>query len=138
MRARPALAPPPNAASAVVLRRDGRVLLVQRDRAPLEGVWTLPGGRLEPGEDAPRCAAREVREETGLDVRVGAHLVDVAVATFVIAVYAATPVEDDDARLDAATAADDARAVRWATEDDLLRLGVPASTRDAFDLARRR
>lgn len=57
----------PNAASVVLI--DGeRVLLIQRARAPYFGMWTLPGGRLEPGEDAEACAIREVHEELGLNV----------------------------------------------------------------------
>lgn len=58
---------PPNAAS-VALLRGGQVLLIQRARAPWEGAWSLPGGRLEPGETAEDCAARELREELGLQV----------------------------------------------------------------------
>jgi 8-oxo-dGTP diphosphatase len=55
----------PNAASVALINRD-RVLLIQRARAPYFGLWTLPGGRLEPGEDAEACATREVHEEVGL------------------------------------------------------------------------
>lgn len=58
---------PPNAAS-VALLRGGQVLLIQRARAPWEGAWSLPGGRLEPGETAEDCAARELQEEMGLRV----------------------------------------------------------------------
>ena len=58
---------PPNAAS-VALLRGGQVLLIQRARAPWEGAWSLPGGRLEPGETAEDCAARELREELGVRV----------------------------------------------------------------------
>ncbi len=53
------------AASVALLRRDD-VLLIQRARPPSEGLWTLPGGRLEPGETAEACAAREIQEELGL------------------------------------------------------------------------
>ena len=55
------------AASVAIVRRDD-VLLIQRNRAPSEGLWTLPGGRLEPGETAEQCAIRELKEEMGLDV----------------------------------------------------------------------
>jgi len=59
------------AVGAFVFDRDGRVLLVQRGRPPGEGLWTVPGGRLEPGETLVQGVAREVREETGLIVEVG-------------------------------------------------------------------
>jgi 8-oxo-dGTP diphosphatase len=55
---------------AVVLL-DGRVVLVKRAQAPLQGEWSLPGGGVELGEPLDRACAREVREETGLEVSVG-------------------------------------------------------------------
>jgi ADP-ribose pyrophosphatase YjhB (NUDIX family) len=61
---------------AVVILADGAVVLVRRASEPLAGRWTLPGGRIEIGETARAAAAREVREETGLVVDVGA-IVDV-------------------------------------------------------------
>jgi ADP-ribose pyrophosphatase YjhB (NUDIX family) len=54
-------------ASAVILR-GSQVLLVERGRAPAVGLWSFPGGHVEPGETAHQAALREVREETGLDV----------------------------------------------------------------------
>lgn len=53
------------AASVAIVRRDD-LLLIQRARAPSAGLWTLPGGRLEPGETTEQCALREVKEELGL------------------------------------------------------------------------
>src|SRR5690606_18538609 len=58
---------PPNAASVALVHKR-QVLLIQRARAPWDGAWSLPGGRLEPGETAEACAARELREELGLQV----------------------------------------------------------------------
>jgi ADP-ribose pyrophosphatase YjhB (NUDIX family) len=54
-----------------VIVRAGRVLLVKRRYEPLAGRWSLPGGMLELGETLEAGVAREIREETGLDVEVG-------------------------------------------------------------------
>ena len=53
-----------------------RVLLVLRGHEPLKGEWSIPGGAVELGETLEVAIAREVREETGLDVDVG-PMVDV-------------------------------------------------------------
>lgn len=58
----------PNAASVAIVR-DTRVLLIKRAYAPYQGLWTLPGGRLEPGESIEQCAIREVQEELALTIR---------------------------------------------------------------------
>ncbi len=55
-------------AGALVVR-DGRVLLIKRNREPFLGWWDVPGGYLEYGEYPDHAARREIREETGLEVR---------------------------------------------------------------------
>lgn len=55
---------------AVVLV-DEKVVLVKRRFEPLAGQWSLPGGALEVGESLEAGVAREIREETGLEVEVG-------------------------------------------------------------------
>lgn len=56
-------------AGAVVVR-DGRALLVKRAREPFLGWWDVPGGYLEYGEHPEDAARRELKEETGLDIRI--------------------------------------------------------------------
>lgn len=50
--------------------RDGSFLLLRRNQEPKKGVWNMPGGFVEPGEDGPEAISREVREETGLEIEV--------------------------------------------------------------------
>ena len=54
---------------AVVHDAAGRLLLIRRGHAPSAGLWSVPGGRLEPGETEAEAVVREVAEETGLPVR---------------------------------------------------------------------
>jgi ADP-ribose pyrophosphatase YjhB (NUDIX family) len=56
---------------ALVYDEQRRLLVVQRANEPGRGLWSLPGGRVEPGEDDPTALTREVAEETGLEVEVG-------------------------------------------------------------------
>ncbi|WP_233498432.1 NUDIX domain-containing protein [Blastococcus sp. TF02A-26] len=50
----------------------GRLLLIRRGTEPGRGRWSVPGGRVEPGESLAEAVEREVLEETGLPVRAGA------------------------------------------------------------------
>lgn len=53
----------------VLIIKDGKVLLGKRNKRPGENTYSLPGGKLEFGESFEECARREVREETGLEIR---------------------------------------------------------------------
>lgn len=54
-----------------VVIRDGGVVLVRRGKEPMKGQWSIPGGAVESGESLHDAVVRELREETGLTVRVG-------------------------------------------------------------------
>lgn len=54
-----------------VIIADGKVVLIKRKYEPLAGQWSLPGGRLELGESLEAGLAREMLEETGLEIDVG-------------------------------------------------------------------
>jgi len=54
-----------------VIVDEGRVVLVRRRFEPLKGHWSLPGGMVEVGETLEAAVAREMFEETGLEVEVG-------------------------------------------------------------------
>ena len=55
--------------SAAIIHRDGRILAARRAGGAHEGLWELPGGKVEPGEDALAALRREVSEELGCAVR---------------------------------------------------------------------
>src|SRR4051812_38736521 len=98
---------------AVVHDAAGRLLLIQRGHEPSLGLWSLPGGRVEPGESLEEAVEREVREETGLDVRAGAAVGRVRIPAGAV-VYDVT--DFACALLDAAAepvAGDDADGVTW-------------------------
>jgi len=60
----------PKVAVAALIEKDGRVFLVRRANDPQRGLWTLPAGFVDAGEDPVRAIERECLEETALEVRV--------------------------------------------------------------------
>ena len=98
---------------AIVFDDHGRLLLVKRANPPAQGKWSLPGGRQESGESAADGVVREVREETGLEVRVEREVGTVqrqapSGDTYVIRDFVCTAPETD-----AVVAGDDAADARF-------------------------
>lgn len=60
----------PKVAVGVLAERGGRLLLVRRNHEPKRGQWSFPSGYVDAGEVLEEAAAREAKEETGLDVRI--------------------------------------------------------------------
>jgi mutator protein MutT len=95
------------AASVAIVRRDD-LLLIQRHRPPAAGLWTLPGGRLEPGETPEACAVRELREELGIGVFALRPLTELRHGGFRLKVFATQAYEGEIAPDPA-----EIRAWRW-------------------------
>ena len=110
------------AVGAVVVHHD-HVLLVRRSTPPEAGRWSFPGGRVEPGERMADAAAREAREETGLDVEIDRPLDWVERIGpdhhFVIVDFAATVPERQEP-----TPGDDAADARWVHLDEISTLAL--------------
>lgn len=87
--------------------QQGRLLLVRRSNDPGRGLWSVPGGRREPGEDDATALVREMSEETGLVVAPGELLGRVRRGPYVIADYRCTVLRG------ALRAGDDATDARW-------------------------
>jgi 8-oxo-dGTP diphosphatase len=94
----------------------GRLLLIQRAHDPGRGLWSVPGGRVEPGEDDEAALIREMHEETGLAVRPGALVGRVRRGPFEIFDYRCTVVGG------ALCAGDDAADARWCDAAELAAL----------------
>jgi 8-oxo-dGTP diphosphatase len=98
-----------------------RLLVIRRGHDPGAGLWSIPGGRVEPGESDAEAVIREVAEETGLTVTVGDLAGEVERpgrpgTTYVIRDYRAT------ATAGTLTPGDDATDARYVTRPELLAL----------------
>lgn len=118
-------------AGSVVHDDLGRLLLIRRGQAPSAGMWSVPGGRCEPGEPAAAACVRETKEETGLDVAVvrPAGRVERAApdgSVYVIDDFVCRPVGG------MLQAGDDALDARWTTLADLDDLDLAPGVFDAL------
>ncbi len=110
---------------AVLRDAAGRLLLVRRANPPARGTWSLPGGRIEPGESETEAVRRELDEETGLLVEAGPLVGTTEIegpggVTYVVRDYACTVVGGT------LTAGDDASDVGWFSPDEVYGLSTPA------------
>jgi 8-oxo-dGTP diphosphatase len=108
---------------AVIRDEKGRLLLIKRGHEPGAGLWSLPGGRIEPGETDAEALVREMREETGLEVEPGPLLGTVRRPTgdgdvIDIRDYAATVTSGT------LTPGDDAVDARWVSVAELGSLAI--------------
>lgn len=109
---------------------NGRLLLVRRANPPGEGLWSIPGGRVEPGEDDHTALIREFREETGLSVTVGEWIGSVTRP----AVRGLYDIHDYacQVRSGVLRAGDDAADARWVTTAILDTLPLTEGLREAL------
>jgi ADP-ribose pyrophosphatase YjhB (NUDIX family) len=123
-----------------------RLLLIKRGHAPSAGLWSIPGGRVEPGETLQQAVRREIQEECGLDVAVG----DIAIildrisrhsdgsirSHYLILDFWATPA---DGRAPATIqASSDAADASWFTLDEARALATTTNLVDYLEEALRR
>lgn len=112
---------------AGVLFEGGRVLFTQRKKgAHLEGLWELPGGKIDPDEDPRDALVRELREELGIEVTVGppievtSHRYPEKRVLLLFFEVTRAPGSPEPTALDVAD-------MVWATREDLDRLQFPAA-----------
>jgi len=123
----------PRVAVGAFVFNDEKVLLVQRGHPPAQGVWSIPGGKVELGETLQEAAEREIHEETGVIVRAN------------MPVYTFDVVERDnkgDVRFHyvivnvqadyisgAPRPGDDAVEARWVSPDEMVDLNISTRTK---------
>lgn len=113
----------------------GKILLVRKSAGPWKDHWAVPGGRVELGERMVDAAVREVKEETGLDVRLGpvvwtGEVIDTATPPawhFTLVDFVGFPVGGT------LQAGDDAADARWLTPTEASQLDLISTMPSLFD-----
>ena len=122
----------PRVGVGAITLKDGKVLLVKRGIEPSYGLWAIPGGTLKLGETLQECAVRELLEETGITIKVGAcvYVFDLLERDdkgkikfhFVVVDFVADYISGEP------KGADDALEARWLTPAELSKLPVSQNT----------
>ncbi len=124
--------------SGVVFNSEGDVLLIRRGKSPAFGQWSVPGGKLEPGESLAEACRREIKEETGLDVELKAIIavVERRIENFhyVIIDFLAIPASDCSRQ---PVPQSDAIEARWVKLDELQQLELVAGLAEIIGRAYR-
>jgi len=115
----------PKVGAGVVAERDGRILLIRRNHEPMMGKWSFPSGFVDGGEVVEEAAAREAREEAGVEVRIDSLLGVYSTAgdPVVFVAYAATVTSGEP------TPGDEAYEVGLFAPDALPELAFPHDQR---------
>jgi ADP-ribose pyrophosphatase YjhB (NUDIX family) len=135
----------PFLAASVAVFRDGKVLLAARGNPPMDHLFSLPGGMVEPGESLGEAALRELHEEVGVEAALLGFVAPVEVIErdaegrvrvhVVVAAHAAAWVSGE------ARTGPEAREVRWVSEREMTALpttpGLESVLSAAFALARK-
>ncbi|MGH3467843.1 MAG: NUDIX hydrolase [Thermocrispum sp.] len=109
---------------AVIHDSAGRLLMIKRGHDPAAGMWSLPGGRVEKGESDAVAVARELREETGLEITCGRLAGVVVRGEFEIHDYYCV------ATGGVLRAGDDAADARWVSATDFAQLNAAGALVD--------
>jgi 8-oxo-dGTP diphosphatase len=126
----------PRVGVGAIVIHDRKILLVKRGIEPSLGLWAIPGGTLKLGETLQECAAREILEETGITIKVGAcvYVFDYFERDtegkikfhYVVVDFAAEYICGEP------KGADDAEDARWLSVEELSKLPVANNTLKAL------
>ena len=127
----------PLVGAGALIHKDGRVFLLRRRWPPNEGYWAFPGGLVETGESVQEAVLREVKEETGLEVRLES-LLDVVTDIhldeqgrvkyhYILVDYAARPLS---LRV---TLNDESSSCGWFSPQEIRKIKVSRNTKDCLE-----